>query len=64
MAKKQDFMSKTARHEKSGLLCPTCGEARSYIQVVNTEKSKKTDAYRFAQNFVGVCKCNEKEVYS
>ncbi len=64
MAKKQDFLSKTKRFEKHGLICQTCGDTISHVQVVRTEKSAKTDAWRFNQNFVAVCKCNEKEVYA
>jgi len=64
MAKKQDFMSKTMKHEMHGLTCPVCNSPISYVKVVNTEKSKKTSSWRFAQQNVGVCKCNEKEVYA
>lgn len=64
MAKKQDFMSKTLKSDKHGALCPVCESQISFIQVVNTEKSKKTDSWRFNQKNIGVCKCNEKEVYA
>ena len=64
MAKKQDFMSKTQKLAKTGMICPVCEGAISYVRMVNTEKSAKTDAWRFNQNHVAVCKCNEKEVYA
>ena len=64
MAKKQDFMSKTLKSEKHGSICPVCNTPISFIRVVNTEKSKKTDSWRFNQNHTGVCQCNEKEVYN
>lgn len=64
MAKKQDFMSKTLKTEKHGNICPVCNTPISFVRVVNTEKSQKTDSWRFNQNHVGVCQCNEKEVYN
>jgi DNA repair exonuclease SbcCD ATPase subunit len=64
MAKKQDFMSKTLKSEKHGNICPVCNTPISFVRVVNTEKSKKTDSWRFNQNHTGVCQCNEKEVYN
>ncbi len=64
MAKKQDFMSKTIKSDKHGVTCPVCNSQISHIRVVNTEKSKKTNSWRFNQNHVAVCKCNENEVYA
>ncbi|APF16934.1 hypothetical protein [Caldithrix abyssi] len=63
MAKKQDFASKTMK-SKHGKTCPVCGEAYTYVKVVNTEPSQKEGSYRFAEQIVAVCKCNEKEVYA
>lgn len=64
MAKKQDFMSKTLKHDKHGNNCPVCNTPISFLKLVNTEKSDKTDSWRFNQKHVGVCKCNENEVYA
>lgn len=64
MAKKQDFMSKTMKTEKHGNICPVCSTPISFVRIVNTEKSPKTDSWRFNQNHIGVCKCNENEVYN
>ena len=62
MAKKQDFMSKTMKKSSAGNICPKCENPINYMQVVKTEKSKKTDSWRFNQRFVGVCKCNENDL--
>lgn len=64
MAKKQDFLSKTKKSDKHGNTCPICEAPITHIQMVNTEKSQKTDSWRFSQKNIGVCKCNEKEVYA
>jgi len=64
MAKKQDFLSKTLKSNKHGKVCPVCESQIIFVKVVKTEKSPKTDAWRFNQNNIGVCKCNEKEVYA
>ena len=64
MAKKQDFASKTSKKSQAENICPQCEVPVSYIQMVKTEKSKKTNSWRFNQRYIGVCKCNEKEVYA
>ena len=62
MAKRQDFMSKTLKTDKHGNICPVCNTPVSFLKVVNTEKSEKTDSWRFNQKHIGVGKCNENEV--
>lgn len=64
MAKKQDFISKTMKGSKHDSVCPVCEAPISYLRHVKTEKSDKTGAWRFNQNHVPVCKCNEKELYN
>lgn len=63
MAKVKSFADKVA---KAGLdlttHCPTCGETISTIKLVTSERSEKTGAWRFNKKFVGICKCNEKEI--
>lgn len=64
MAKKQDFASKTMKMVKHGKACPVCGEYYNYTVIVDMVPSKKEGAYRFIEDNVGVCKCNEKEIYA
>ncbi|MBD3290465.1 hypothetical protein GF337_16795 [candidate division KSB1 bacterium] len=42
--------------------CAKCGEMLSFIQVVDSERGNN-DAWKFKERYVGVCKCNQKEVY-
>ena len=63
MAKKQDFLSKTQK-TKHGKSCPVCGETFTYVKTVKTIPNEKTGAYRFAEQIVAVCKCNEKKMYA
>ena len=61
MAKKQTFLDKTQKKGASNL-CPVCeGE----IQRIKHVKAEKGDngAWKFRSQNVGVCKCNEKEIY-
>ena len=44
--------------------CPECGESYTTIKLITSEKSDKTQAWRFNQRFVGLCKCNENEIVS
>jgi hypothetical protein len=63
MAKKQDFASKAAKMAKHGKACPVCGEFFSYMKTVNMVPSDKTSGYRFSEQHVAVCKCNEKQIF-
>ncbi|MGD9898842.1 MAG: hypothetical protein AB7T22_06900 [Calditrichaceae bacterium] len=63
MAKKQDFVSKTLKMARHGKSCPVCGEFYSHALTVKVVPSKKEGAYRFQEQNIGVCKCNEKEIY-
>jgi hypothetical protein len=64
VAKKQDFMSKSMKGLKHGLTCPKCEGQISYVKLINTERSEKTNAWRFSQQQVAVCKCNENQFFS
>ncbi len=63
MAKIQSFADKMSK-DKSAFLkrCPKCGETIMTVKLVASELSEKTNAYRFMQSFVGVCKCNENNI--
>jgi hypothetical protein len=64
MAKKQDFASKTMKLGKLGKTCPVCNELYSTILSVNMVPAKKEGSYRFIEQRVSICKCNEQEVYA
>ena len=62
MAKAKSFADKVAKsHKDFSKHCPNCKEAITPIQLVASERSDKSGAWRFNSKFVGMCKCNEKE---
>jgi len=64
MAKRQDFASKTMKLAQHARACPVCKEYYSHVVAVNMVPSKRDGAYRFAEQNIAVCKCNENEVYA
>ena len=63
MAKVQSFADKMNKATQDHTThCPKCGESYQTIQYITSEKSEKTDAWKFNQKFVGLCKCNEGEL--
>ena len=61
MAKAKTFADKVAKSTLDFKKhCPKCGEAINTVQLVKAERSNR--AWRFNERYVGVCKCNEKEV--
>ena len=61
MAKKQTFGDKSSK-KSTGVVCPACDQAKQYVKHV---KAVKTDSgWKFRSLNIGVCKCNEKEVYA
>jgi hypothetical protein len=63
MAKDQSFAAKWARADAANNKCTVCGETYNMVKLVDTEDGAKSSV-RFKENIVGVCKCNEKEIYS
>lgn len=63
MAKDQSFADKFSKSSHDfNKHCDACGEAITAVKYVTTERSEKTGAVRFNQQFVGVCKCNENDL--
>jgi uncharacterized OB-fold protein len=63
MAKAKTFADKLAKssHDYSKH-CPKCGESFVPIKLVQSEKSKKTGAWKFNEKYLGLCKCNSKGI--
>jgi len=61
MAKAKSFADKVAKNQMDfHKHCKVCGEAINTIKLV---KSEKTDAaWRYNEKYVGMCKCNTKDV--
>ena len=61
MAKAKSFADKVAKNAMDfHKHCKVCGEALNTIQLVKSEKT--ANAWRYKEKYVGVCKCNAKEV--
>lgn len=62
MAKAKSFADKVAKasHDFSKH-CPKCGGSITPIQLVTSERSTKSEAWKFNSKFIGMCKCNEKD---
>ncbi len=64
MAKKQDFASKIAKQQRTGEICPQCGNAYTFLRKVESYYSEERQSWKYATMNLKVCQCNEKEVYS
>lgn len=61
--KDKSFVSKLGGNKKgSAITCQTCGEQFNLLQLIESEKSN-SGTWKFKERFVGVCKCNQKEIY-
>lgn len=64
MGKAKSFVDKVAKSAQDySKHCPECGESIVTVKLVTSERSAKTGAWRFNQRFVGICKCNQKEIF-
>lgn len=61
MAKKQSFADKSSK-KAHGMTCPTCQQPVQYVKSCRAVKGDK-GAWKMRAVNVGVCKCNESEVY-
>jgi hypothetical protein len=62
MAKKMSFEDKAKKQKKTST-CKVCGSSIQYLRLVKSVKNPVTDSWRFSDRNVGVCKCNQAEVY-
>ncbi len=60
MAKRQSFSDKASK-KKHVDTCPVCGGEITHIKLMKAES--RDGNWRFVNKPVGVCKCNEAEVY-
>jgi len=64
VAKAKTFADKVAKSSQDlRRHCPKCGEIITTVKLITSERSTKTGVWHFNQKFVGVCKCNEKEIF-
>ena len=63
MAKAKTFADKVSKATQDFTThCPKCGESIAPAKIITSEKSTKTDAWRFNEKLVKLCKCNENEI--
>lgn len=60
MAKKQSFADKASK-KRHVTVCPVCETEMSRVKWIKAEKTRAGVRYRTIN--VGVCKCNQAEVY-
>ena len=60
MAKRQSFADKASKKSHSKT-CPVCETPIQFVKHVKAVKSGP--GWKFRATNVGVCKCNEKEIY-
>ena len=62
MPRKLTTFADKVKKETHVVYCPKCGGAIETVLVVNSVKSS-SGAWKFKKKNVGVCKCNQAEVY-
>ena len=63
MGRSSSFADKMAKANLDYTVhCSKCGESITPIKYVTSELSDKTNAWRFNQRFIGLCKCNEAKI--
>ena len=63
MAKKQSFADKSKK-KLNAKTCPVCEEPIEYILMVKSVERPDNNGYKFKHEQIGICKCNEKEVFA
>jgi len=65
MAKDKSFAAKMARSVSGEVYatCKICGEQYNMIKVIKTLPTGKGGSYRFKEQVVKVCKCNQHNQY-
>ena len=63
MSKDKSFAAKLSKAAgASSTHCATCGEILNVLHVVETVKNDKKESYKFKENYVSICKCNQNDV--
>lgn len=62
MPRKLTSFADKVRKEKHVVYCPKCGGAIQPIHLVTSVRSE-SGSWRFRERNVGVCKCNQAEIY-
>jgi hypothetical protein len=64
MAKAKSFADKIAKGKQDFTKhCRQCGESMTPVQLIVSERSEKTNSWKFNNKYIGICKCNEKSIF-
>lgn len=63
MGKKPSSFADKMKKEKKVVYCKKCGGAIQPLVYVKSEWSDHTNSWKFKERAIGVCKCNQKEIY-
>ena len=62
MAKAKSFADKMSS-KKHEMICQTCEAPIENVLVMEPTNDNPKGSWKLRERFVGVCKCNQKEVY-
>jgi len=62
MAKGRSFADKMNK-QKASVDCPVCKSPIQSVLVVEPSNAGAKGSWKFRERFVGLCKCNHKEIY-
>lgn len=62
MPKSLSFVDKMLKKADT-VECPECKSPIESVLVVEPDNNNPKGTWRFHEHFVGVCKCNHKEIY-
>jgi hypothetical protein len=63
MAKRQSFADKASKKVHT-TVCQVCDSQVEWVRLIDPTYSSGSKSWRFKDKQVGVCKCNEKEIYA
>jgi len=63
MAKKEKSFAAKVKKVKDVKICPVCEKPVTSLLLVKSVKSETTGAWKFKEKNIGVCKCNETEIW-
>ena len=62
MARKTRTFADKLKKKKHVVHCPKCKGPIQPVLYIKSVRSETTGAWKFRQNLVGVCKCNQSEI--
>ncbi|MFC1558834.1 hypothetical protein ACFL40_05725 [candidate division KSB1 bacterium] len=62
MAKKERTFASKLNKENTAEKCPVCNQQISSVKLIKSVQTEDTGAWKFQENHVKMCKCNQKEV--